>query len=398
MTEPWGLVAGCLLAAVALFSRRLSRSPVTMPMICLGAGFAVAGVGKVPFGTMEHGLKLVAEATLAVILFVDASCLTGLRLRDDARWPARMLLVGMPLTILLGTAVFLVILPDLTLWQAALLAALLAPTDAALGRGVFSNEAIPEPVRGALSTESGLNDGLALPIIVFLSCAAVGFDHELVEENWFLFAFLQVAVGVGAGVALGVAGGWLSHRSVRWGWAFEDNTAIFGLLLVGIAWLTADRMGGNGFIAVFVAGFFFGRLAEDCADRTRTFLRTDGELLMMVSFFYIGAIMLPEGLAALDWRIGLCVVLSLFAIRPLAIWFSLTGTGATSGNRLLLGWFGPRGLATALFTLIVLDDFMDALPAQTLIAAGGLAVALSALLHGMSAHWIGSIRGKAIGE
>ena len=387
MIDIWGLIAALALGAVALASRRLVRSPLTMPMICLAAGFALVLFGQVPFGVVEGGLEIVAEITLAIVLFVDASRLTAASLGRNACWPSRMLLIGLPLTLALGTAVVWVLLPDLRGWQAALIAALLVPTDAALGQAVFSNSKVPERLREALTAEAGLNDGMALPAIIFLACASVGFDHHANQDSWLIFAIGQIGFGIGVGVVAGAVGGWLSHRSVASGWSFEDNTAIFGLLLVAIAYLTADLTGGNGFVAVFVSGLFFGRLARDCAGRTKMFLETDGELLMMVSFFYIGAIMLPSGLLLVDWRIGLVVLLSLFAIRPAAIWFSLTGTGASWRERLFLGWFGPRGLATALFTLILLSEFMDDLPSQTLMAVAGLAVAMSAILHGATARY-----------
>ena len=382
-----GLIAVLALGAVALASRRLARSPLTMPMICLAAGFALIHFGRVPFGVMDGGLEIVAEITLAIVLFVDASRLTSVSFGRDTHWPARMLLIGLPLTLAFGTVLVWLLLPELRGWQAALIAALLIPTDAALGQPVFNNHKVPERLRNALTAEAGLNDGMALPTIIFLACAAVGFDHELEQPSWVIFAAQQIGLGIGLGALAGAVGGWLSHRSVARGWAFEDNTEIFGLLLVAIAYLAADLAGGNGFVAVFVAGLLFGRLAQDCAGRTRMFLETDGELLMMVSFFYIGAIMLPMGLLLVDWRIVLVVLLSLFAIRPAAIWLSLTGAGANWREKLFLGWFGPRGLATALFTLILLGEFMDDLPAQTLMAVAGLAVAISAMLHGVTARY-----------
>ena len=305
-----------------------------------------------------------------------------------------MLLAGLPLAILIGTLVFLLLLPDLPFWQAALIAALLAPTDAALGQAIFTNPAVPEKIRDTLTTESGLNDGLALPAIIFLACASVGFDHDLAQSSWVVFALKQIVFGVLIGTLLGIAGGWASHRAVELGFAVDDNTAVFGVLLVAITYLAADAIGGNGFVAVFVAGFFFGSFAKECADRTREFLETDGYLLMMIAFFYIGAIMLPKGLIPVTWPIVFAVLLALFLIRPLAIWLSLLGSGAKLREALFLGWFGPRGLATALFTLLVLHEFHDKLESDVIMGVAALAVTASTVLHGVSAHFAAALSGS----
>ena len=388
MGDLWVLIIGVALIGVALISRGLEHSPVTMPVICLLAGFAVFQFGMIPPEVTKHVLEVIAEITLSVVLFVSASRRNARKAGAAAGWSFRMLLIGLPLAIGIGTVAGLVLFPNFGIWQAALLAALLAPTDAALGRSVFENPKIPEKLRQTLRVESGMNDGLALPFIIFFACAAVGFGHELNQESWLWFAFKQVGFGVGLGAAVGTGGGWLSHRSIVHGWANEENTAIVGLMLVGMTYFAADMIGGNSLVSVFVCGIFFGQQARDCAARTQKFLETDGELLMMVSFLFIGAIMLPQALLAVSWPIVFVVLLSLFVVRPFAVYVSLIGTEATQRERLFLGWFGPRGLATALFTLILLREFTEGLPSQVLMASAGLAVALSAVLHGASAHYV----------
>lgn len=262
----------------------------------------------------------------------------------------------------------------------------------------MKNPNIPKKLRQTLTIESGLKDGFALHFIIFFACAAVGFNHALDQENWLWFVFKQVGIGVALGALTGFAGGWLSHKSVVLGWADEENTAIFGLLLIGTTYVAADLTGGNGFVSVFVCGLFFGRQSQECAERTRKFLDTDGELLMMISFLFIGAIMLPEAFIAVSWPVTFIVLLSLFVIRPIAIYLALTGTSALPQERIFLGWFVPRGLATALFTLILLREFMDDLPSQTLMASAGLAVAMSAVLHGASAHYVARSWPKSGGD
>ena len=381
------LIAVMALGGVALLMRVFNTSIITLPMVCLSVGIVLYFVDVVPPNSMGKALELVAEATLAIVLFVDASQLKIAAIRRNAEWPTRMLALGLPLAIGLGSLVFLPFFPGMPIWEIVLLAALLAPTDAALGEAVFSNPKVPERIREALTAESGLNDGLALPAIIFFACAAVGFDHDLDQGNWVLFAGSQIFVGVGVGALLGAAGGWASHESVHRGFAEAQSSAVFGLLLVAIVFFAAETLGGNPFVAVFVAGILFGKFAKDCAGRARQFLHTEGTILLMVAFVYIGAILVPKGLMAVDWRIFIAVLLSLFVVRPLAIWLSLRGTQSNWRTRLFLGWFGPRGLATALFTLIVLDEFSDKLMSETILATTMLAVVLSTVLHGVSAHF-----------
>lgn len=394
MEEHATLLAVAALAVIALFTRRLERSPVTVPMLCalLGVGFFLTD--GVPAKLLAEDLTVLAEVALAVVLFTDAAHLKLARLNERKAWPTRMLFIGTLLAFGIGTLLFTPLFPDLPIWQIALIAALLAPTDAALGQSIFSNEKIPEHIRDTLTAESGLNDGLALPLIIFLACGAVGFDHELARDNWYAFAGQQIGLGLGVGAVLGTLGGLASQWSVDKGFAVEDNTSVFALILVAVTYFAADAVGGNSFVAVFASGLCFGRFAKDCADRAKEFLETDGVLLMMIAFFFIGALMLPEGLSGANWQAVIAVTLSLFLVRPLAVYLSMMGTKTTLRTRLFLGWFGPRGLATALFTLIILADFGDELESKVILSVTMVAFAASTVLHGISAHYADKLWGK----
>lgn len=391
MGDIWTLIAATALLLVVLTLRVIGRTVVTMPMICIGVGALLAGLGHVPLGVMEGGLETIAEITLAVILFADASQLTLTKLRRESGWAVRMLFVGLPLALLIGTVLFMPILPELPFWQVALIAALLVPTDAALGQAVFTNPDVPEKLRDTLTAESGLNDGLALPAIIFIACAAVGFEHDLSQQNWLIFAGKQILLGAGLGAVLGFGGGFIAVWGVRQKWMENAHAGIFGLLLIAAVFLAADSVGGNGFVAVFIAGLCYGRASRECAATTSRFLENEGMILMMIAFLYIGAILLPKGLILVDWPIAIVVALSLFIVRPLAVWLSLIGSGASHRTRVFLGWFGPRGLATALFALLILHEFMGKLQAEVILPVTALAVAASALMHGVSAHFAATL-------
>lgn len=358
-------------------------------MLCLLAGFVMFQSGSFPARELSPFLQTIAEATLALVLFADAAHLKVSRLKGEANWPVRMLGFGFPFAVLIGTAVNFLLFPVLDIWEIILLAALLTPTDAALGASIFSNRKVPAKVRDSLVVESGLNDGLALPFIIFAACAAIGEQHRFASDGWLVFAMKQIGFGLVVGAALGALGGWLVFRSVNAGMARENYASMFAVLLITIVFLLAHELGGNSFVAVFIAGLLFGRFSGKTASRIREFVETDGTLLTMISFLFIGAILLPRGLGDIGVAGVITVALSLFFVRPLAIWLSFAGTETDTSTRLFFGWFGPRGLATALFAIFVIAEFEQLQNKELIIAITACAVAASAVLHGVSAYWAG---------
>ena len=391
------LAVAAALFAVALLSGALRRVCLTAPIACLALGFGLQRAGLVPAAAGDAALAVVAQATLAIVLFADASQTRFRALRRSAGWSARLLLIGMPLALVLGALTLAPLLPGWSLWQVALLAALLVPTDAALGQSLFADEGVPRPVREALTVESGLNDGLALPAIIFLGCAAVGYEHDLAGDDWLVFAAEQVSFGVLAGLAAGSVGGAVIALTGAAGAA--GGAAI--LALVPTAFFGAEAADGNGFVAVFAAGLAFSatarlrRSAPDAArDHARAFMERDGLLMTMISFAYIGAILLPEAVERFSPAWGVGIALVLFVVRPAATVLAMAGTGTTLRTRLVLGWFGPRGLGTALFAVFVLSEFMALNRGPDIVAFATLTVAVSAILHGTTAFAASAFCGR----
>jgi len=339
---------------------------------------------------VHETLTVIAEMTLAVLLFSDAADMKLTRMRTNIIEASRMLGLGLPLAFLLGGLVSIVLFPQIGIWQALLLAALLTPTDAALGAPIFANKDVPVQVRDTLTAESGLNDGLALPFIIFLACAAIGEAHQFAQNGWLVFAVQQIGFGIVAGVVIGAVAGFILRLFASFADAARHYCAIFALLCVSATYFAAAYIEGNSFVAVFMAGIFFGRMAGAAAQGPKEFMDTEGKLLSMLAFFYVGAIFIPEGLPHVTLSVVIFVALSLFITRPLAIWISLARGVTDRRTKLFYGWFGPRGLATALFALFVLAEF-DSLPGQgMLLAVTGLAVVSSSFLHGVTSYWAGS--------
>ncbi|MEP3232290.1 MAG: sodium:proton antiporter [Hyphomicrobiales bacterium] len=375
-----------------MIAKRISKTILTAPMVFIGFGFLMAQTGVMPTGEAEHLLHLVAEIALIILLFLDAAQIDFNELRKRHVWPVRMLAVGLPLCVVFGTAVAWLFLPDWPIFAVVLLAAILAPTDAALGQAVVTNLAVPERVRRALTVESGLNDGLALPAILLFASLAAGVAGQT-DTNWFIFGAKQLIFGPLVGIAVGFIGGHLLIRAQEKQWTSAIFEGIAALSMAGFAYLAATTVGGNGFISAFVAGLLFGNVVKGRCKFIYEFNESEGQMLTWGAFFLLGLALVPEAIHHLSVPVLAIIFLSLFVVRPLSIWISLIKTDAQPTTRLFFGWFGPRGLATALFALLIVPMVGHEL-AEPILYLAVNAVWISALLHGLSAvpgaNWYGS--------
>lgn len=390
---------GLLIIAIAAFvfailAQKLSTTVVTAPIIFLALGCGLALTGWFDRAAVSDALYVVAEIALVVLLFFDASQTDLKALKQHHLWPKRMLVFGLPVAVLIGTAANALFLPGWPLVALALVAALLAPTDAALGQAVITNPSVPERVRRSLTVESGLNDGLALPLIL-LFASLTGEVVEGGERNWFAFGAMQLILGPLVGVAIGYVGGKLMIIADDRKWTSGVYEGISALAIAAAAYLCAGEIGGNGFIATFVAGLTFGNTVKGRFGFVFEFTDSEGQILMWAAFLLLGLGLLPEAIAALTWPVSGLIIVSLFVVRPAAIWLSLLGTDASWRTKLFFGWFGPRGLATALFALLILPQIGGEL-AEQILAIAINAVWISALLHGASAAPLGRIYGRVM--
>lgn len=377
------LAIAVFLVAFCMVANRLSRTIVTAPMVFLALGALLAQLDLVPRAASEEALHVVAEIALVVLLFLDAAQIDQRALLKRRVWPFRMLVIGLPLGFLIGTGLGLILLPGWPLAVVALVAAILVPTDAALGQPVVSNPDIPERPRRALTVESGLNDGLALPLVLIMAAFAAP-QAMAPEEGWAIFATKQIVLGPLAGGVVGMIGGMVLLWAKRNETTSDVYEGIGALALAAFAYLAALQIGGNGFIAAFAGGLGFGAIVRGQCAFVYEFTEGEGQLLAWTAFFLLGAVLVPEAVAHLTPATFLLILCSLFVVRPLAIWLSLAGTDASPVSRLFFGWFGPRGLATALFALLVLDQ-LDHETGETVLFIAVNAVWISAILHGVTA-------------
>jgi NhaP-type Na+/H+ or K+/H+ antiporter len=387
--DTYGIViiaAGVL--GFSLVSGRLNNTILTAPMVFAAFGLAIGGAGLgLAQVDISHGLiHTLAEITLVLVLFSDAARIDLRLLLRDHNLPLRMLLIGMPLTIAAGTAVAFMLPLGLDFFHAALLAAVLAPTDAALGQSVVSNANVPVRIRQALNVESGLNDGIAVPVVVFLAALAAAGAGDATGNtyDYLTFGALQVILGPLTGIAVGCLGGWLIDAAVRRGWMSMSFEGAAVLAMAGIAFAGAELIGGNGFIAAFTAGLTFGYVIKGRCAFLLEFVESEGQLLTLITFLIFGAVMLPELADGLTWTMVLYAVGSLTVIRLIPVALSLIGTGVSGMTVLFLGWFGPRGLASALFGLLILEQ-LHTPQSETILLVTIVTIALSIVLHGLTA-------------
>jgi len=375
-----------LYGAVAL---RLGRWSISMPMVFVAVGFLLGpgGTGILHVSPQTEVVKTLTEITLGLLLFADASTLNLRQVRADAHLPLRLLTIGLPLTIGLGTVLAWGLLPAEGLAFAALLGAILAPTDAALGLPIFTNKAVPVRIRRTLDVESGLNDGIATPFVtLFLAVAAATEEHT--RGGWLTTAVLQIVLAVVVGTMAGIIGGWLLMQTTRHAWTSggSEQIAILGLGLG--AYFGAAAVGGNSFIAAFTCGIVFGAATRhQCAEPTE-FTETLGMVLSLLVWAIFGAVLVPEAFRnTTEWRPIVYAILSLTAVRMLPVALALIGTGLRPDTIAVMGWFGPRGLASVVFTLLAFVRLEQAgRPIDTLEAVATWTILLSVLAHGLSAQ------------
>lgn len=377
------LLLTLFIVGFCMVAKRLSSTILTAPMVFIALGFLFSKTGLLPHEDAEASLHLVAEIALIVLLFLDAAQIDLTALRARHAWPQRMLMVGLPLSILLGSLAAWPFLEAWPIFAVILVAAILAPTDAALGQAVVTNPVVPERTRRALTVESGLNDGLALPVVLlFASLTAQEMGQE--DRNWLLFSAQQLLLGPLVGIAIGLTGGAALIAAQNHKLTSDIYEGIAAIALAGAAYLGADAVGGNGFIAAFVGGLCFGNILKGRCKFVYEFTESEGQILTWSAFFLLGLALVPQAIEHLTRQTLGVILVSLFLVRPLAIWISLIGSDAAPVTRLFFGWFGPRGLATALFALLVVPT-IDHDFAEPVLFLAVNAVWISALLHGVTA-------------
>ncbi|MGF1429863.1 cation:proton antiporter [Kitasatospora sp. LaBMicrA B282] len=415
-----GAVVAGVVAGYALVSRRLAGTPVSAPMVFTALGILIgpAALGLVSLQHDKGPLLTLVEAALALVLFTDATTVRLADLRSGGALPGRLLAIGLVTTIGAGWLLAWPLLPGLTGWEMALVGALLAPTDAALGKDAISDPRVPAVVRQGLNVESGLNDGMVLPFFVLFLAAVPGTSYAQESASGaFLHALL---LSTALGLAVGGIGGQLLRLALARGWITPEWRRLYVLAAAAGAYTLCVVTHGSGFIGAWVAGFAFAavlrrgasapqgaqsRAAETAQARAAVEAELEettelaeylGSLLAMLSFLFFGAVLLGPALEHLGWRIVGYAVLSLTVVRMVPVALALVGSGFRPPTVAYLGWFGPRGLASVVFSLLVAEEPVQGVELISRVVA--VTVGLSVLLHGLSAGPLAARYGRWYGR
>jgi NhaP-type Na+/H+ or K+/H+ antiporter len=382
------------LAVLALFvfcyslvAGRIDKMPMSGPIVFVIAGLLMGplGLGWFADDVSSTDFRVFADLTLALILFIDAANADLSILKHQMRIPFRMLLFGLPGVIALGTVLASLLFPELSIFEAAILGTILAATDAALGKAVITNENVPAKIREGLNFESGLNDGLCVPILLVFIALATGSGGEGGGAMLTLRLVVQ-ELGIGLAVGLGLAS--IGTRLIKLCWNRGWITEIWmQVTVVGLAiacFSVAQSLHGSGYIAAFVGGIVFGYNAKEATHKLVFAAEGIGETLALVTWMLFGAMVIGKTYEFFTWQVVAYALLSLTVVRMLPVYLSLSGTSEDARSRFFLGWFGPRGLASLVFAIIVLNA---KLPGSKLIALVVICtVFFSLIAHGISAN------------
>ncbi len=382
MTDLATIVA--IIVVWGVLSKPLDRRGITSAIVFTVAGFLVGAkvLGLLDVPADSEVAHRVTEVALVLLLFSDATRLDLRALRHELVWPSRLLLIGLPLTLLAGTGVGVLVFPGMALASVFLLSTMLCPTDAALGQRVVTDASVPARVRQALDVEGGLNDGIAVPFfLVALDLAnaelTTGVTWAVVQN-----AAEQLGWGLGAGLAAGLVGALLFRAADRRGWISGEWRQIIPLAIALLAYALAVTLGGSGFIAAFVGGLAFGAVSRQRGSAITVFTEETGGLLAAFTWIGFGALALTLAIPHITWRVVLYALLSLTIVRMLPVAVAMIRQGVRLPTLAFIGWFGPRGLASVVFALLVLERGVP--EEETLLATVIVTVALSVILHGLT--------------
>ena len=369
------------------FSKKLESLNISGPMVFLLFGMALSplGLDLLDIPLESDAVESIAEIALIVVLFTDSSGLSLKQFKHEWRIAARLLYIGLPLTIVFSTYVATLFFPEEPLLYLILMALILAPTDAALGKAVVTDKLVPQKIRSSINVESGLNDGIVFPLLITVVLLITSHQEFGSDNAWVLYLFEQITLGFVVGAFTGFVGAKVLTLVFKRGWIKDIYKNLSPVSLAILTYFIAEYFGGNGFIAAFVSGTFFGNFSEIITEDTETFLESEGEILILISFLVFGLSFVPEMVSFWDVRVVIYSLLSLTLFRMIPVALSLWGVGLSFGSKVFIGWFGPRGIASILYVMIVAHKIEIVQVSDTLFSIITLTILLSIVLHGLSA-------------
>ena len=368
-------------------SKLLERFNISGPMVFTLFGFLLSplGIGHISLDLNAESVKIVAELALIVVLFSDSSTLNVRHFKEGYKIPTRLLFIGLPLTILFTTYAGTLFFSTTPLLYIIVMALILAPTDAALGKAVVIDKSVPKKIRSGINIESGLNDGIVFPLLIAV-LLLISLHKELGSDNsWIIYLLKQISFGLVIGALSGFLGAKGLNFAQKKEWIESSYKNLIPLSLAILTYFIAEHLGGNGFIAVFISGLFFGSFTELLKEEQSNFLVSEGEVLILISFLIFGLTFIPLTVEQWSPKVFVFAFLSLTLFRILPVFVSLIGLGLSNTSKLFIGWFGPRGIASILYVMTVAHSVESNMIDKKLFAVISVTILLSIILHGLSA-------------
>ncbi|MEA1983943.1 MAG: cation:proton antiporter [Campylobacterota bacterium] len=338
---------------------------------------------EIPLGS--DSVKVVAEIALIIVLFTDSSGLSLKQFKTEWKISARLLFIGLPLTIVFSTYVATLFFPNEPFLYLILMALILAPTDAALGKAVVTDRLVPHNIRTSINVESGLNDGIVFPLLITVVLLISSHQEFGSDNGWVLYLFEQISLGFVIGGLSGFVGAKTLTKAVDKLWIKDVYRDLSPVSLAILTYYIAEYLGGNGFIAAFVSGAFFGNFSRLIGTHEERFLESEGEVLILISFLVFGLTFIPATIEFWDVKVVFYSLLSLTAFRMIPVALSLVGLGLSLSSKLFIGWFGPRGIASILYVMTVAHKIEMVDMNNSFFAVITLTILLSIVAHGLSA-------------
>lgn len=381
----------------SVISGRMDRTVFNGAIVftTFGLIFGPLGFGFLALDVDAEVLRTLAELTLALVLFTDAANANLRELKHSFHIPQKLLLIGLPLTILLGFLAGVLVFDGLGLLEIAIIATMLAPTDAALGKSVVSNQAVPSNIREGLNVESGLNDGICVPILFILLAFAANTTGEGGSPMLALKLIVEaIGIGVAVGAGLTFLGVRVLGRCAELGWVTDSWRQLPVPALAVTCFAVAQWLGGSGFIACFVGGMLFGGLEKQHKSRLLLAAEGTGDTLALITWVVFGSAVVGQSIGSFSWQVVVYALLSLTVVRMLPVFLVLAGMNLRTDEKLFMGWFGPRGLASIVFAVIVLNEHLPG--GDTISMTVVCTIILSVVGHGLSANPLVALLGARL--
>jgi len=380
-------IVALIILVYGFFSKKLENFNISGPMVFLIIGILLSPLvlGITHLKIDADVVKIIAEIALIIVLFTDSSSINLKRFRREWKISVRLLFIGLPLTIIFSTYIATLFFPNQPLLYLLLMALILAPTDAALGKAVVTDNNIPEKIRSSINVESGLNDGIVFPILITVILLILSQQNLSSDIHWFAYLVKQISLGFVFGAIIGYIGAKVLTITVKKEWIHEIYKNLSPVSLAILSFYISEYFGGNGFIAAFISGMFFGNYSKIIDSKSKSFLESEGEILILISFLVFGLTFIPATIEYWNLKVVIYSILSLTLFRMLPVALSLTGLKLSIPTKLFIGWFGPRGIASILYIMIVAHKIKNIHNHETLYSVITLTILLSIILHGLSA-------------